>query len=83
VIRPITALEPANVATLDAMRDVVDGTTKDWATYHRQAVEFHLRNAAAWANDHTGGDLADQVDPGFVHGRGALALSGRVPVATP
>ncbi len=82
-IRPISALEPANVATLNAMLDVVDGTTKDWGTYQRQAVEFHLRNAAAWANDRTGCDLTDQVDPDFVHGPGALAQSGQLPATTP
>ncbi|MGH3853450.1 MAG: ATP-binding protein [Pseudonocardiaceae bacterium] len=79
-IRPIGALEPANVATLDAMRDVVDGTAKDWATYQRQAVEFHLRNAAAWANERTGCDLAGQIDPDFVHGPEALARSRELPV---
>lgn len=82
-IRPISALEPANVATLDVMRQLVDDTSKDWDTYQRQAVEFHQRNAAAWANDRTGCDLADQIDPGFVHGPGALAFSGRLPVTTP
>ena len=82
-IRPISALEPANVATLDAMLDVADGIAKDWGTYQRQAVEFHLRNAAAWANDRTGCDLAGQVDPDFVHGPDALARSGRLPSITP
>jgi CO dehydrogenase maturation factor len=81
--RPITALEPANVATLDAMLNVVDHTTKDWVTYQRQAIEFHLRNAAAWANDRTGCDLADQIDPDFVHGPGALAQSGQLPATMP
>ncbi|HZE03293.1 MAG TPA: ATP-binding protein [Pseudonocardiaceae bacterium] len=81
-IRPISALEPANVATLDAMLDVADGIAKDWGTYQRQAVEFHLRNAAAWANDRTGCDLAGQVDPDFVHGPDALARSGRLPSIT-
>lgn len=79
-IRPIGALEPANVATLDAMRDVVDGTAKDWATYQRQAVEFHLRNALAWANERTGCELADQIDPDFVPGPEALARSRELPV---
>ncbi|MGH3686783.1 MAG: ATP-binding protein [Pseudonocardiaceae bacterium] len=82
-IQPINALEPANTATLDAMREMVDGTTKDWGTYQRQAVEFHLRNAAAWANERTGCDLADQVDPDFSHGPDALARSGRLPSSTP
>ncbi len=81
-IQPISALEPANVATLDAMRDVVDSTVKDWATYQRQAIEFHLRNAVAWANERTGCDLADQVDPDFVHGPAALAQSGQFPSIT-
>jgi CO dehydrogenase maturation factor len=77
-IRPISTLEPANVATLDAMLDVVDGTAKDWGTYQQQAIQFHLRNAAAWANNSTGCNLTDQVDPDFVHGPGALAQSGHV-----
>lgn len=78
-IRPISTLEPANTAALDAMREMVSGRTKDWGTYQRQAVEFHLRNAAAWANERTGCDLAGQVDPDFVHGSGALARSGQLP----
>ena len=82
-IQPISALEPANVATLDAMRDLVDRTAKDWGTYQRQAIEFHLRNAAAWANDRTGCDLADQVDPDFLHGPHALTQSGQLLSITP
>lgn len=82
-IRPISALEPVNVTTLDGMRDVVDSTVKDWGTYQRQAVEFHLRNAVAWANDRTGDDLADQVDPDFVHGPVALTHSGQLPAIKP
>jgi CO dehydrogenase maturation factor len=81
--RPISALEPANVATLDAMRAVVDRVVKDWDTYQRQAVEFHLRNCAAWANDRVGGNLADQVDPDFRHGPEALPQSGKLPAPTP
>jgi CO dehydrogenase maturation factor len=81
-IRLISALEPVNVTTLDRMRYVVDSTAKDWVTYQRQAVEFHLRNAAAWANDRTGCDLSDQVDPDFVHGPIALARSGQFPSIT-
>ncbi|GAB2939839.1 hypothetical protein GCM10027280_30260 [Micromonospora polyrhachis] len=66
--QPIAALEPANRAALELMRDTVDTVDKDWATYTRQAVEFHLRNATAWANDRVGEDLAGQVDPDFVLG---------------
>lgn len=64
--RPITELEPRNLSTLRAMHAAVDAEQRDWARYQRQAVEFHLRNARAWA----GADLADQVDPEFVLGPG-------------
>jgi CO dehydrogenase maturation factor len=57
-------------------------SVKDWETYQRQAIEFHLRNAVAWANERTGCDLADQVDPDFVHGPAALAQSGQFPSIT-
>jgi CO dehydrogenase maturation factor len=60
--RPIAELEPGNLSTLHTMREAVDAEQRDWARYQRQAVEFHLRNAAAWA----GADLAAQVDPEYV-----------------
>ncbi|GAB3150183.1 hypothetical protein GCM10027290_37420 [Micromonospora sonneratiae] len=66
--QPVTALEPANRNALELMRATVDAVDKDWATYTRQAVEFHLRNSTAWANDRVGENLADQVDPDFVLG---------------
>ena len=70
---PIGDLEAANAAVLDTMRGVVDATVRDWSRFTRQAVEFHLRNANAWANAKTGEDLAAQVDPEFVLGPAALA----------
>ena len=80
-IQPMSELEPANAAVLGAMLELVDRTGKDWATYQRHAVEFHLRNAHAWANERMGCDLADQVDPGFTLGPGALAASGQLPTS--
>jgi CO dehydrogenase maturation factor len=65
--RPIELLEPANRTALDTMRSAVDGVVRDPVRYRRQGIEFHLRNAAAWANERTGQDLAAQVDPDFVH----------------
>jgi CO dehydrogenase maturation factor len=74
-VRPIDELEPDNAATLGRMRDLVDRTSKDWAKFQNQAVEFHLRNARAWGNDRAGADLAEQVDPDFVPGPAVMALS--------
>ncbi|UVS77013.1 ATP-binding protein [Actinokineospora sp. UTMC 2448] len=67
-VRPIGDLEPRNRDALRAMRSLVDGVDKDWPRYQRQAVEFHLRNAAAWASGRAGRDLAEQVDPDYVPG---------------
>ncbi|MER6352005.1 ATP-binding protein [Streptomyces sp. NPDC001634] len=66
-------LEPHNTRTLDLLRAAVDARPKDWAAFQKHAMEFHLRNAAAWANEATGQDLAAQVDPDFRHGPTALA----------
>jgi CO dehydrogenase maturation factor len=71
---PITGLEPVNRAVLDAMRATVDATPRDWPWFTAQAVEFHLRNAAAWANDRTGEDLTGQIDPDFTLGPAALSV---------
>ena len=67
-VRPISQLEPDNLAALATIRAELDGTVRDWVEYQRQAVEFHLRNGQAWAGDRTGEDLAAQVDPDFVPG---------------
>jgi CO dehydrogenase maturation factor len=60
--RPVDELETDNLAALDTIRAELDGTERDWAAYQQLAVEFHLRNARAWAGE----DLAAQVDPDFV-----------------
>ncbi|GII23238.1 ATP-binding protein [Planosporangium mesophilum] len=76
-ILPITDLEPANAAALCAVRTALDASVKNWGRYTAQAVEFHLRNAIAWANDRAGEDLADQIDPEFVLGPATPTLSVR------
>ncbi|MBW8484174.1 ATP-binding protein [Actinomadura parmotrematis] len=63
--RPGAVLEDANTAALDTMLAAVDARAKDWDKFHRQAVEFHVRNARSWANRATGEDLERQVDPAF------------------
>ncbi|MFD4871849.1 ATP-binding protein [Streptomyces sp. NPDC058420] len=62
-------LEPHNRHALTVIREAVDTHPRDWPTLHRHAVEFHLRNAQAWADKATGLDLAAQVDPDYVPGR--------------
>ncbi len=59
-------LEPENVAALHGLRELLDGRSKDWARYQRQTIEFHVRNARAWASAAAGEDLTAQVDPSFV-----------------
>ncbi|WP_020667940.1 ATP-binding protein [Amycolatopsis nigrescens] len=71
--RPISALEKHNLDALSTMLSTVDATQRDWDRFQRQAIEFHLRNAAAWGNERAGHDLATQVDPDFVLGPPLLA----------
>ncbi|WP_309096715.1 ATP-binding protein [Streptomyces sp.] len=61
-------LEPHNRHALNVLRETVDSHVRDWNRLHRHAVDFHLRNARAWANDRVGEDLAAQVDPEYVPG---------------
>lgn len=78
------ALEPSVRSALDAVLAELDSVTRDWTAYHRHTVHFHLRNAEAWANRSVGGDLAEQVDPGFDPGAalcGELPADGRPPAA--
>ncbi|MEU2268942.1 ATP-binding protein [Streptomyces olindensis] len=66
-------LEPHNRHALNILREAVDSHVRDWTRLHRHAVEFHLRNARAWADARTGEDLAAQVDPEYVPGGPATA----------
>jgi CO dehydrogenase maturation factor len=50
------------------MRHAMDARTRDWAKLTRQAAQFHLRNARAWANSATGENLEGQVDQDFILG---------------
>ncbi|MGW3094599.1 ATP-binding protein [Streptomyces sp. NPDC001102] len=70
--RPQGELEEHNRHALNVLRAAVDARPRDWDTLHRHAVEFHLRNARAWADRATGEDLARQIDPEFVPGPTAL-----------
>ncbi|WP_406414824.1 ATP-binding protein [Streptomyces sp. NBC_01614] len=76
-------LEDVNQLALRRLHTAVDATyeLRDWESYTRQMVHFHLKNAQSWGNERTGADLAAQIDPGFVLGEHVLgenvaALSG-------
>jgi CO dehydrogenase maturation factor len=61
---------------LATMRAAVDARVKDWPKYTRQAAEFHLKNARAWANAAVGEDLTAQIDPSFELGPKAFLTAG-------
>jgi CO dehydrogenase maturation factor len=65
-VRPIELLESATRDGLDALAAAADAAPRDPARYSRQAAEFHVRNATAWANDRAGTDLTAQIDTDFV-----------------
>jgi CO dehydrogenase maturation factor len=69
-------LDDHDRAALATLREAVDARAKDWPKFTRQAVEFHLKNARAWADSATGEDLTAQIDPGFVLEPGPLTTAG-------
>ena len=73
--RPFEAgdLSAAMAAALDAIAARLDAQPKDWDRYARQAAEFHVKNAAAWASAKAGTDLTAQIDPGFTLGLAGAA----------
>ena len=66
-------LGPDSRAAVASLRHALDARVRDWAKLTRQAAEFHLRNARAWASSAAGEDLSGQVDPDFVMGPQLLA----------
>jgi CO dehydrogenase maturation factor len=73
--KPLDTLEPENRAALAAILTELDTTERDWAAYHRDTLEFHLRNARAWANQALGRDLSTQIDPDFAPGAPAAVAN--------
>jgi CO dehydrogenase maturation factor len=67
-------LSAGTAGALGVLQDALDAQRKDWAKYTRQAAEFHLRNARAWASAAAGSDLTGQIDPDFTLGPHALAV---------
>ncbi|HYH75136.1 MAG TPA: hypothetical protein VD735_04210 [Candidatus Saccharimonadales bacterium] len=67
VHQPLTMLEAENLEVLRTIRQKLDSTPKDWATFTRQAHEFHAANAIRWSNANMtdGYDLREQIDPTF------------------
>ncbi|MET8142620.1 ATP-binding protein [Sphaerisporangium sp. NPDC005288] len=69
-------LEPANRQALVTLLARVQAQEKDWERFGRQTIEFHVRNAEAWANRATGEDLRKQIDHGFVFGERPTVPAG-------
>lgn len=65
MVRPLSDLEPENTTALGHIIAEMDRRKKDWDKYHKQAVEFHRKNAESWANAAAGIDLTEQIDPSF------------------
>ena len=74
---PLLELESANRNALEILLTTVSRRTKDWERYYRDAILFHRRNAESWANDATGRDLADQIDPEFSMSAAVAAMSNK------
>lgn len=62
---PISLLESDNQKAIEKIILTINQQKKDWNTFYRQAVEFHMKNAESWANEAVGKDLAQQIDPNF------------------
>ncbi|MBE3558177.1 MAG: ATP-binding protein [Ktedonobacteraceae bacterium] len=62
---PLSHLEEQNMHALSLIQQETDNCQKDWEKFYRQAVEFHRKNALAWANTATGEDLTAQIDPDY------------------
>jgi len=75
-ILPIAELEPENAAAIEELIRFIDAQPKDWNRFYAQALEFHLKNAQAWANEEYGMPLEEQIDPAFDMAAAARAVSG-------
>lgn len=64
----LASLSHDSRAALTTLQRAADARGKDWPKFTRQAAEFHLRNARAWASAAAGEDLTAQIDPGFAMG---------------
>jgi len=62
---PLCELERGNTGVLLDLQRLLESLDKDWDAYHRQATDFHLRNARSWANEALGADLTRQIDEDF------------------
>jgi CO dehydrogenase maturation factor len=74
--RPLEDLAASDLAALDTLIARLDDCRRDWRRYTAQSHDLHRRNAASWADERTGRDLAAQIDPEFdleLAARGALA----------
>jgi CO dehydrogenase maturation factor len=67
-------LETSTAEILHIMKTHVDVQKKDWQKFYNQMVEFHIRNANAWASKQIGEDLTKQIDPEFAFSKAVASL---------
>lgn len=65
IVRSVHELEKEVVSAMLIALGEINSCRKNWSTYHKQAVDFHIKNAQSWANEEEGIDLTSQIDPDF------------------
>lgn len=61
----IEQLEEQNLDALRTIARIADEYKKDWKKFYGHAIDFHKKNAFAWANASVGEDVTRQIDPFF------------------
>lgn len=62
IIRPITNLEPENIAVLQKIQDALSAKEKDWDVFYENTVRIHRKTLVHWENKD---ELEAQIDPTF------------------
>ena len=62
----IGELEPDNRAVLQTLERELRAVRRDACKYWQHSIDFHMANAASWANAMTGQDLGLQVDRDYL-----------------
>lgn len=67
-------IEEEGKQALRALKAALDECRRDWGKLQSQAIEFHRRNCASWANDLYSQDLTSQIDLEFSLEKAAIEI---------